>query len=179
MNVFVLCAGRCGSVSFSRACDHLTNFSSGHESLAVSVYGLDRFRYSDNHVEVDNRLSFFLGDLGERFPDAVFVHLVRDSGAAAASLLKRWGEPEGIVHAFARGVLMRADEWPERDRLGVCEFYVDTVNANIREFLVGREHVTVRLENVKQDFAYFLDWVEAEGDLEGALAEWDVYHNAS
>ncbi|GGA66833.1 hypothetical protein GCM10011521_01190 [Arenimonas soli] len=32
MNVFVLCTGRCGSVSFARASAYLTNYTAGQES---------------------------------------------------------------------------------------------------------------------------------------------------
>ena len=32
MNVFILNTGRCGSRTFARACAHITNYTSAHES---------------------------------------------------------------------------------------------------------------------------------------------------
>lgn len=31
MNVFVLCTGRCGATTFHRACEHIENYSAGHD----------------------------------------------------------------------------------------------------------------------------------------------------
>lgn len=49
MRAFVLCTGRCGSVTFIKACAHIDNFSAGHETLASEV-GTRRFAYPDDHV---------------------------------------------------------------------------------------------------------------------------------
>ena len=62
MNVFVLCTGRCGSVTLYKICKHIQNFTSGHESRKK----LD-FKYQENHIEIDNRLSWFLGRLDDKF----------------------------------------------------------------------------------------------------------------
>lgn len=59
MRVFVLNTGRCRSVTFSRACSHLTNYSAGHETLARNL-GHARFAFPDQHIETDNRLAWFL-----------------------------------------------------------------------------------------------------------------------
>lgn len=44
MNVFVLCTGRCGSVTFVEACKHVTNYTSAHESRA-GIAGPGRVQY--------------------------------------------------------------------------------------------------------------------------------------
>ena len=44
MNIFVLCTGRCGSVTFTKACQHITNYTCTHESR-VSLLGEDRLNY--------------------------------------------------------------------------------------------------------------------------------------
>lgn len=201
MRVFVLTTGRSGSVTFARSCSHITNYSSAHESRAAE-YGDARFDYADQHIEIDNRLSWFLGGLGERFPEARYVHLRRDPEAVARSFAARWAvHPPGprptppaarerwqarirhprasLVSAFGNGIVMRGRPWPEADRPEVARFLVDTVEANIRAFLRGRDHLTVRLESAASDFADFWDWIGAEGDRERAVAEWAQRHNAT
>ncbi len=62
MNVFVLGTGRCGTTTFMKACRHVTNCTSGHETR-VNHVGPERLSYPSNHIEADNRLSWFLGRL--------------------------------------------------------------------------------------------------------------------
>ena len=95
-NVFVLCTGRCGSTTFARACQHLSNFTVGHESR-VDLIGPDRLAYPQAHIEVDNRLSWMLGRLGAAFDDdeTLWVHLIRDEEETARSFVKRFGR--GII----------------------------------------------------------------------------------
>lgn len=88
--VFVLNTGRCGSMTFARACEHLTNFTAGHETRARVVGFEARMDYPNWHIEVDNRLTWFLGPLSQRYPDAFYVHLRRDSEAVINSFVQRW-----------------------------------------------------------------------------------------
>lgn len=87
-NVFALTAGRTGSTTFIEACQHATNYTAAHES-GKGIVLADRLRFPDQHIEADNRLTWFLGPLGERYPDAIYVHLVRDREAVARS----WARP--------------------------------------------------------------------------------------
>lgn len=182
MRVFVLSTGRCGSSTFVKSCEHLTNYTSGHESRRRTILD-DRFDYPDQHIECDNRLSWFLGGLGEQFDntDCFYVHLTRDRNSVASSFLNRWdsGYRGSIIRAFAHGMLMEGNDWREEERLDVCRFYVDTVNTNITEFLKTRPSMTVQLENVGEDFTEFLNRIDARGDLDAALREWRTRHNAS
>lgn len=176
MNVFVLNTGRCGSVTFTRACRHITNYTVQHESRS-HLLGQARLDYPDNHIEVDNRLSWFLGRLDARYGnDAIYIHLRRDDTATATSFLKRYSE--GIIDAYRRAVLMAlsADSLPE----SVCFDYCHTVNRNIELFLKDKSRaITVDLENFNCDFPRFWRLISAQGDLEGALREFAVRHNAS
>ena len=182
MNVVVLCTGRCGSVTFTRACGHLTNFTASHEAFSGKI-GPARFDFPPNHIEVDNRLSWSLGGLGARWDpeDVLYVHLKRDREAVARSFLKRWDSKfrPSIIRAFGHGIVQRVKDWPEEQRLDVCRHYVDTVTANIDDFLRARPSMTVDVENVETDFALFLDRIGAQGDRDAALDEWRVRHNAS
>ena len=49
MNVFILCTGRCGSLTFTRACGHMTNFTTAHESR-VALIGDARLACHDTEV---------------------------------------------------------------------------------------------------------------------------------
>lgn len=91
MNVFVLSTGRCGSTTVARAFSHATNYTSGHETRSHLLSG--RLEYPRDHIESDNRLSWFLGSLDRRYGnDAWWVHLTRDEERVADSLWRRWEE---------------------------------------------------------------------------------------
>ena len=181
-NVFVLCTGRCGSVTFATACGHLTNFTAGHETRSNKV-GDARLAYPVGHIEADNRLSWHLALLGRRWDGegTLYVHLRRDPDAVARSYAKRWDSNyrASMVRAFGHGIVMRSKDWPEEKRVDVARFYADTVNSNIEEFLENRPSMTVDLETIDIDFPRFLDRIGAEGDRDAAIAEWSVRHNAS
>src|SRR4029079_4844381 len=103
MRVFVLCSGRCGSTNFALACRHFTNYTVGHEQNTGRI-GESRLAYPDDHIEVDNRLSWYLGGLGERYgDDAFYVHLTREEDDVAASFSRRW--KIGIIRAYAKGII--------------------------------------------------------------------------
>lgn len=175
MNVFVLSTGRAGSMTFAKACEHMTNYTSGHESCKGRV-GSARFDYPPDHIESDNRLSWMLGRLFERYGDeAFYVHLVRDRESTARSFGSRWDWRHSIVRAYAVGVLCS-----DRRDHDICLDYWDTVNANIRTFLADRPHAaTIRLEHAGADFAAFWHAIGAEGDKDQAVGQWDVQHNAT
>lgn len=170
MNVFVLCTGRCGSLAFAKACGHATNFTAGHETRAMHV-GPERLAYPAKHIEVDNRLSWFLGELETRWGDnARYVHLTRDPQACAESFANR----KGIVRAFGNAVLMGC----EASRLQRAAYYVETVTANISAFLARRRHVMeMRIEDWRDNFPEVWDWMGADGDLSAALDKFTKGHN--
>jgi hypothetical protein len=183
VRVFVLNTGRCGSSTFVRACEHLTNFTAGHETNA-KMSGVQRFAYPDDHVEADNRLAWFLGGLSDTYSDApLYVHLRRDPEAVARSFLRRFPNERfgaNIIRAFANGIVMRRQPWPEEERLDVCRFYVETVTANIEGFLADKpRRMTVWLEDSADWFPTFWESIGAEGDLGAAMSEFAVRHNAS
>jgi len=108
MNIFILNTGRCGSTTFIEACQHISNYSSAHESLSTYI-GKQRLNYPDNHIEADNRLSWFLGRLDKEYgDDAFYVHLSRDLKQTAESFAKR--EDYGIMKAYKEGVLLGGDK---------------------------------------------------------------------
>ena len=181
-NVFVLGTGRCGTVTFSAACGHFDNFTAGHESRRGELSAA-RFEYPEHHIESDNRLSWFLGQLGQRFDDdeTMYVHLTRSPDDVIASYTRRWnsGFRSNIGRAFGHGIVVRTEDWPEGDVESVVRFYVETVTANIEAFLEGRSAMSIQLETIDTQFPDFIDRVGATGDLRAATAELGVRHNAS
>ena len=207
MRVFVLGTGRCGTTTLIEACSHLTNFTADHETHqdAHPDHHLD---YPDQHIEADNRLSWFLGPLHERYPDARYVHLTRDVDGVVGSYLKRWpADPRqvdpkkqpvlwartklrpqwnpgtragnGIIGAFAYPIMARRSPWPEAERIDVVRYYVSTVTANIDHFLRDKPHIHIRMEEMRAGVTELVDWIGGEGDLERIYAEGDVRHNAT
>ena len=166
-NIFVLCSGRCGSVSLAHALSHAENFSVGHESRMATL-GPERLHYPDAHIEIDNRLAFMLGPLHARFgDDPLYVHLLRDPTACAASYAKRF-RPGLLMFAWARGIHVGLED--ELDLEVVARSLVDTMNENIRLFLRGRPHtLTVQVEQFPRDLTTLWETIGAEGDLAAAL----------
>jgi len=165
-------------MTVARACGHLSNFNSAHESRA-RVLGEARLDYPESHIEVDNRLSWFLGGLEKRYGgEPLYVHLRRDAEATARSFEARWGM--GIIRAFAQTIIAHPEEWPAEDRLTLCREYVQTVTANIELFLRDKPStMTVWLDDYKTWFPDLWRRIEGEGNLDAALAEFAVRHNAT
>ena len=181
MNVFILCSGRTGSVSFIKACEHISNFSADHESKAKD-FSASKFKYPDQHIEADNRLSWFLGHLDKAYGDsAYYVVLKRDKAETVASFGKRWNNRGSIIAAFKSGILMLGDRTTDgSESSGICELYYDTVYNNIDLFLKDKTKVLrIDLENIKDDFARFWEWIGAEGDMKASLKEFEQKHNSS
>ncbi len=175
MNVFILCTGRCGSMTITRACDHISNYTNAHESRSQMV-GEERLNYPDNHIEADNRLSWLLGRLDEKYgDDAFYVHLKRDENATATSFVKRYRK--GIMKGYQK--ILHGLPW-SADKHAVALDYCRTVNSNIEMFLKDKtKTMQMDIENGKEGFARLWDLIGAEGDREKALAEFEIRHNAS
>lgn len=176
MNVFILCTGRCGSTTLIAACKHIKNYSAAHESR-TRLIGDERLKYPNNHIEADNRLSWFLGRLERIYGDnAFYVHLRRNELDTAQSFSKRYDA--GIIRAYRSDILMGG--LPGANPMYICLDYCETVNNNIEVFLKDKTRkITFSLENSKEDFKKFWDLIGAEGDLTAALSEWNKTYNAS
>ncbi|MFC1883509.1 hypothetical protein ACFL2O_01955 [Thermodesulfobacteriota bacterium] len=176
MNVFVLCTGRCGSTTFIKACEHITNYSCTHESRQAEI-GKDRLNYPKNHIEADNRLSWMLGRLDLKYgDDAFYVHLRRNENDTAHSFTRRFSH--GIIQAYRKVILPGLPE--TSDPQFVSLDYCNTVNSNIEHFLKDKsKKMTVNLENIYSDFPEFWNMIVAEGDIGAALAEFSIKYNAT
>lgn len=173
-NVFILCTGRCGSKTIINAFEHSDNFSAGHESKAQEI-GSERLNYPDFHIEADNRLSWFLGRLENKYgSDPLYVHLTRDKQKTAESLTHRWG-PFSIMKAYTFGILKT-----QSHDLKYALDYVETIDENITAFLKDKKHVVhIKLENIEEDFKKLWDQIGAKGDLQKALTAINKKDNAT
>ncbi len=176
MNVFILNTGRCGSSTFIKACQHITNYSSAHESLSTETGSL-RFNYPPDHIEADNRLSWLLGRLDKVYGNSAFyVHLKRKPEDTIASFSRRIDY--GILKAFEQGILMHEQHFIPASNIAAD--YIETVEANIELFLKDKTNkLDVSLETVKADFTKFWEKINAQGHLSEALKEWGIHYNAS
>jgi 1,2-diacylglycerol 3-alpha-glucosyltransferase len=174
-HVFVLCTGRCGSVTFAKACGHFSNYTSGHETR-ISKVGDDRLAFADGHIEVDNRLAWFLGRIQEKYGDqAFYVHLTRDEHEVAASYDRRWHHHCSMIQAFDQGIARHEAPHEEAGRE-----LVRTINENIRCFLRDKPYqMTIDIAEIQSRFPEFVKRVGAQGDLDSALAEFSQQHNAT
>lgn len=177
MNVFVLSTGRTGSLSLERACRHLTNFTVCHESRC-ELTGSSRLNFPDQHIEIDNRLSWFLGRLDEKYGDnAVYIHMIRNRQQVARSYTHRWNRETGIIRAYAYGILKRQEHHIGHIE-NICLDYYDTVNENIRLFLKDKTRVqTFELSNAEADLEKFWGLIGAQGDFQAARAAFFEQHN--
>ena len=180
-NIFVLSPGRSGSNTFVEACLHLTNYSAAHESLSSKI-GDERFAYPINHIEADNRLTWFTGELAKRFKeDVLYINLIRDFDATVDSFYHRLQNSQyraSIMNAFAHGIIEKPKDWRKDQEHDLAKFYVESVQSNIEFFLKERSHQVVHLEDGGKSFAEFLRVIDAKGDLDAARATWLVVHNA-
>jgi len=175
MNIFILNTGRCGSTTFIKACQHITNYTSTHESLSTCT-GKLRLSYPINHIEADNRLSWFLGRLDEKHPGAFYVHLTRNPRDTIKSFSKR--ENFGIIKAYKEGILLGGED--NQSSHDIAADYIHTVESNINYFLKDKtDKMYFKLETAVDDFKVFWKTISAEGNLNAALAEWSINYNKS
>ena len=68
----------------------------------------------------------------------------------------------------------------ETDQRLIAKDYIDTVDENIKLFLSDKTNkMNFRLERAEQDFTRFCLAVSAQGNLQDALGEFSINHNAS
>lgn len=168
-NVFVLCSGRTASTSFSNACTHIDNYTAAHESR-VGMLGQERVNYPDWHIEVDNRLAWFLPRLDNKYGDkAFYVYLTRNYEEIAASYLERWQLNESIVKAYGHGLLMKKSI-SKSERYAICLDYVHTVEENIQQFLAYKSNVLkIDVTELATKFGDFYDLIGARGDKQACM----------
>lgn len=167
MRVFVVGTGRCGTVTFYHACRHITNFTSAHEGKAGSV---PPWEFPDNHIEIGSHLFSQMGPLCLAYPDAIWIHLVRNREDCTASLASQCAvsmehHSQIWFHAF------RAP--PQK----VAEAYYDMVNTVVP--LVFPLAMRIDVESAVEQWPDFLLSIGAEVDVLASQDEWGKRYNAT
>ena len=181
MKVIVLCSGRTGSFTLYRSSQHISNFTVSHESQ-VELLGAKRFRFPDQHIEIDNRIIWQLGSLEQYIGNqAFYVHLTRESAAVKQSFINRLYQPKSIFYSYCESIKKSTPENLSSDEIVyLADDFLDSIDANIRYFLKDKTHqMEFRVENYQQDFSRFWEFIDAKGDYEQALTEWSKKHNPS
>lgn len=182
MNVFILTTGRTGSMTLAKACSFIENYSSAHESRCAEI-GEERLNYPENHIEIDNRLSFYLGSLDRKYGDnAFYVHLIRDEADVATSYNRRWHyKYHSIMRAFANYIkYLNCDALTTKQLMDLSIEYVNITNDNILLFLRDKTKTCeIKMENFQEDFKHFWNRINANGTLELALNELTIRHNVT
>lgn len=175
-NVFVVTPGRTASMTFANACSRIVNYSAAHESRARFL-GSERFSYPKDHIEIDNRLIWFLPLLKDKFgANAKLVYLFRDPDKVAESYHKRWNNPESIVRAYGEGILMHGTVDSSR-RLAICRDYAYRVDEIARTFVRSNGGIIVNLDSIESDFVFFLDWIDADCEKYDCLSVFQEVFN--
>lgn len=156
----------------------MTNFTAAHESR-VPRLGDDRVAFPGRHIEVDNRLSWFLGRLDRAYGNnAHYVHLSRDPARVAASWSRRFGVLGGIAPAYRDNILAGASSDRPISRREAAADYVRTVTENIDLFLKDKDKVMrLPVEDIAEGFPRFWEWIGADGNLDAAMSEWSTIHD--
>jgi len=131
---------------------------------------------------VDNKLSWMLGQLDALYgKDTYYVHLTRNREDVVNSWNRLWNHSFSNIRFFAEGVLSNVpDLLSDNEKRVISEQHYDAVNANIELFLKNKQRsITIQFEDADKGFRLFWEEIGAEGDLEAALAEFKVKHNAS
>jgi hypothetical protein len=168
MRVFVTGTGRCGSVCFKHACEHIENYTCGHETYN----GL--LEYPDNHIEINPQFRHNLYTLVKKYPTAKFVHLIREREACINSLLKL---NDGLVVESYR--ILYPSIMENASPRAAAERFYDAENELIRMQINKASNMTIYLESAKEQWAAFWDWIGATGDRLASTNEWDHPRNTS
>lgn len=172
MRVFVLCTGRCGSKVLTKALNHIANYTVGHETNSKQL-GETRLIYPDNHIEIDNRLAWFLGRMDSLYgKDSFYIHLTRNPKEVALSYRDRWKLENGMVKMYWHGVHMKSQRLRGGRALEACEDMITTVTSNIDHFLKDKPlKMNFPIEKTQELLPVLWKNINAQGNIKKALAE--------
>lgn len=168
MRVFVVGTGRCGTVTFSKACSHINNFVSGHETYSKNFSNFDKLLIPDNRIEVDPHFAHVLPLAIEKYPDAKWVHLIRERKACVESIAKT----NGIKHYAKFATMSVSDDMHE-----ISDTFYRVINANIDMWLKNTNSMKIYLENIVQEWSVFWNFIGAKGDMKASIDELSKKYN--
>lgn len=188
--VFVVGTGRCGTTSFYNACKHINNYSCSFEKFTRTPGYVKMI--PDDHIVIDNRLSFHLGSINEYFGNRrfYFVWLRRNRKAVAESFAKRFDNSYGIISMHYRSIMQRYKSDPNKldhkTKLIIANDYIEMVENNIKLFLISAMSnfnednlQIIEIENINLEFPLFCKNIKAKVDINLAMREFTKMYNKS
>lgn len=155
MRVFATGTGRCGTSTLYQLARTLPGFQAGHES---SLGRPPSWEYPDGCFEVASQIVYGMPLLLSRYPEAFWIHLVREREACVRSLAREcWRSMEAFGWQWF-GV-----EHPADVVLAAGEFY-DRTNELIAALLPPERSTTVVLEHLDWHWPAICRHLRAEAD---------------
>jgi len=169
MNIFVVGTGRCSTVTFNKACSHIINYTSSHETNTSGLLG-NNFIYPDNHIEIDPRMSYFLPLLKNKYPNSFWVHLQRERNSCITSLSRRRSLIKyGCFHLGTNTDNLKL----------LSEIYYDNTNELIKKLLADENHIHLWTHELEDSFDIFYNKINAKGDILECKKELKIKYNKS
>lgn len=167
MNVFLLSPGRTATTTLAHAFSYVDGYTSSHESRTKYLSD-DRVDYPSNHIECDNRLSWFLPRLSKKYAaSGVLVSVLRDKNLIAKSYDQRW-ENINIMKAYSQGILRRD---LSDNNFSVCVDYVCNIYEQINYFSKDWENfVEIDLKCPEKGVEKLLKIMGKESDFEKVIS---------
>lgn len=170
MRIFVTGTGRCGTVTFFRAAAHARNLKVGHESQ-TGHEAVNHWQYPDNHIEVSCQLAFAMPILLRRYPDAKWIHLVR--------------QREACVRSLAGQLTVEMQHWAEHvfqafrpNPIAAAEAFYDCTVATI-DALLPPGSLRLEMERAERLWSEVWRFMGCQGDFEASRSEWRRAYNAA
>ncbi|HBH49712.1 MAG TPA: hypothetical protein DDX98_13795 [Bacteroidales bacterium] len=162
MRCFIFGTGRCGTVAIAQAFKNAINYTVANESLCSLL------EYPDNHIEVNPQLRLRMDELVQKYPDAIFVWLKRNTKAVEKSYAnldnKMWIEAWWSFNNKIRPTENTAAAViAVRNIEKMCEDAWKTIkNKKCRS-------IKMDIDFIKNDFINLWNTLGCEGDLKSAI----------
>lgn len=168
-NIFIISPGRTATYAMSKAFSNVSDYTCAHESR-VGFFNDQRINYPDNHIELDNRLSFYLPQLTRKYSkkNSLLVIVNRDRNSIAKSYNKRWRKIN-IMKAFSQGIHMND---LQSNNIDVCLAYVNYIYETIDYFKPQWDNVLeIEFSDLNFGIEQILKKINKINDLENVLEE--------
>lgn len=159
MRVFVVGTGRCGTCSFYQAANCVEGFSAGHESTAGRA---PTWHFPDQHIEVASQLAYGIPRLKQTYPDARWVHLIRERNSCIESLCRQvWTSME----SFCQQWFVSKEPY---DIVKAAEQFYDLTNELIVALMPPPpQSLTIHIETLEKQWPEFMQLIDAKGYKKG------------
>jgi hypothetical protein len=147
----------------------MKNFTVGHEMVQPDL------EYPDNHIEINPQFRKCVLELYTKYPKAKFVHLIRPKKDCVPSLAAlNFGK---VMECYFR---LHVSVLPSPDALDVAGKFWDWENRLIStqlRLIRDEQKMKIWLNEAKQMWHKFWDWIGAEGNFKASLNEWNTPRN--